>query len=53
VVMKATENLVVSVVEKDEAQRQAHNQEPERLQPIKVAQGIPPARKKVDYSSGA
>jgi hypothetical protein len=46
--MKTTEHLVISVVEKDEAKRQAHNQEAERLQTIKVAQVIPPAEKEKD-----
>jgi hypothetical protein len=46
VVVKAAENLVVSVVEKNEAQRQAHDQECEGLQTIEVAQGIPPAERK-------
>jgi hypothetical protein len=38
VMMKAAENLVISVNEKNDSERQAHDQQRERLQSIEVAQ---------------
>jgi hypothetical protein len=40
VMMKAAKNFVISVDEKNDSERQAHNQERERLQSIEVAQEI-------------
>jgi hypothetical protein len=52
VVVKSAENLVVTVDEQNRAQGQAHDEKPEGLQTIEVAQVVPPAERKIDYSSG-
>jgi hypothetical protein len=52
VVVKATENLVVTVDEHDGTQGETHEKEREGLQAIEVAHVIPPAERKIDYSSG-
>lgn len=51
VVVKASENLVVSVVEHYRAKGKAHDEERKGLQAIKIAQGVSP-KAKIDYSSG-
>jgi len=43
VVMESAENFVVSVVKHNRAQGEAHDEESEGLQAIKVAQAVPPA----------
>ncbi len=45
-VVKSAENLVVSVVEHDGAQGEAHDKECEGLQAVEVAQVVPPAERK-------
>jgi hypothetical protein len=46
VVVKSTEDFVVSVDEHDRAQGEAHNKECEGLQAIEVAHLVPPAERK-------
>jgi len=51
-VVKPAKHLVVSVVEKNNAQGETHDEQGEGLQAIEVAQIIPPAEKEeIDYSS--
>jgi hypothetical protein len=52
VVVKPAEDLVVSVADDDGAKGEAHDEEGEGLQAIEVAQVVPPAERKIDYSSG-
>jgi hypothetical protein len=53
VVVKSAEDLVVSVADHDSAKSEAHDEEREGLQAIEVAQVVPPAERKIDYSTGA
>jgi hypothetical protein len=46
VVVKPTEDFVVSVDEHDRAQSEAHNKECEGLQAIEIAHVVPPAERK-------
>jgi hypothetical protein len=48
--MKAAENLLVSVADHDCAKDETHDQKRERLQTIKIAQEIPPGERRIDYS---
>ncbi len=50
-VVQSAENLVVTEIDHDRAESQAHDEEGERLQTIHKAQGIPPAKDSIDYSS--
>jgi len=50
VMMKAAENLLISVADHDCAKGKTHDEKRERLQPIKIAQEIPPEERKIDYS---
>ena len=51
VVMKSAENLVVTVDEHNCTQGEAHDEKREGLQAIEVAHVVPPAERKIDYSS--
>jgi hypothetical protein len=50
--LQPPENLMVSVADHYGAQGESHDEERERLQAIEVAQGIPPEKDSIDYSSG-
>jgi len=51
VVVKSAEDLEITVAKHDGAQGEAHDEESEGLQAIKIAQAVPPAGRKIDYSS--
>ena len=50
VVVKSTEDLLISVSDHHGAEGQAHDEKSERLQAIEVAQMVPPAERGIDYS---
>lgn len=52
VVAKSAENFVVTVAEHDGAQSETDDEEREGLQAVEVAHVVPPAERKIDYSSG-
>ena len=50
VVVKSTEDFLISVGDHHGAEGQAHDEQSERLQAIEVAQMVPPAERGIDYS---
>jgi hypothetical protein len=51
-VMQTSKNFVIAMCDHDDAQGQAHRQKRKRLQPIEIAQSVPPNRE-LDYRSPA
>jgi hypothetical protein len=52
-VMKSAENLVVTMDHENHAQGEAHHEQGERLETIKVAQVFPPSEKQASLQHGA
>lgn len=52
VMLQSTENFVVSVADHDGAEGEAHDEKRKRLQAIEVTHRVPPAERRIDYSTG-